>query len=147
MVFKKKSPLIRCTAHGSLGCLQCNSSCKRTHWLTKISRKAKITSKKQKVRKSGAFFKGGEDQLNVNGTAKNTLVLINVLNNTNLFLDYQPHKTQFTRENITLKTLVLRGEANTLSQCKSNCEKQAGSDKNWGVKLYSLMSCCFKRSL
>ena len=67
--------------------------------MTKISRKAEITSKKQKVLKSVAFLTGGEDRLNVNGTAENTLVLINVSNNTNLFLDYQPHKIQFTREN------------------------------------------------
>ena len=67
--------------------------------MTKISRKAKITSKKQKVLKSVAFLTGGEDRLNVNGTAESTLVLINVLNNTNLFLDYQPHKIQFTGEN------------------------------------------------
>ena len=79
--------------------------------MTKISRKAKITSKKQKVLKSVVFLTGGEDRLNVNGTAKKTLVLINVLNKTNLFLDYQPHKMQFTRENIALKTLVPSGEA------------------------------------
>ena len=71
--------------------------------MTKISRKAKITSKKKKVLKSVTFLKGGEDRLNVNGTEKNTLVLINVLNNTNLLLDYLPHKIQFTRKNKTLK--------------------------------------------
>ena len=59
--------------------------------MTKISPEAKITSKKQKVLKSVVFLAGEKDRLNVNGTAKNTLVLINVLNNTNLFLDYQPH--------------------------------------------------------
>ena len=67
--------------------------------------------------------------------------------NTTLFLDYLPHKIQFTKENIILKTLVLRREAITLPQCKSSCEEQAGSDKNWSVKPYSLMSCCFKRNL
>ena len=78
---------------------------------------AKIASKKQKVLKSVVFLTGEEDRLNVNGTAKNTLVLINVLNNTNLFLDYQP---QFTRESITLKTLVPSGEVNTLPQFNVN---------------------------
>ena len=88
--------------------------------MTKISRMAKITSKKQKVLKSVVFLTGEEDRLNVNGTAKNTLVLINVLNNTNLFLDYQPHKIQFTRESITLKTLVPSGEMNTKPQFNVN---------------------------
>ena len=83
--------------------------------MTKISPKAKITSKKQKVLKCVAFLTGDEDRLNVNRTSKNTLVLINVLNNTTLFLDYLPHKIQFTKEKInTQKTLVLSREVNTL---------------------------------
>ena len=90
---------------------------------------AKITSKKQKVLKSVVFLTGEEDRLNVNGTAKNTLVLINVLNNTHLFLDYQPHKIyiKFTRESITLKTLVPSREENTfctnLYEYKHKCSK------------------------
>ena len=47
--------------------------------MTKISPEAKITSKKQRVLKCFAFLTGGEDRLHVNRTAKNTLVLINVL--------------------------------------------------------------------
>ena len=66
---------------------------------------------------------------------------------TTLFLDYLPHKIQFAREKITLKTMFLSREANTLPPCKSSCEEQAGSEKNWSVKPYSLMSCCFKRNL
>ena len=38
-------------------------------------------------------------------------------------------------------------EANTLPQCKSSCEEQAGSDKNWSVKPYSLMSCCWRDAI
>ena len=44
----------------------------------KISQKTQINSEK-KVRKYVAFFTGGEDWLNVNRPAKNTLVLIKVL--------------------------------------------------------------------
>ena len=44
----------------------------------KISRK-KIINSKKKVRKYVAFLTGGEDWLNVNQPAKNTLVLIKVL--------------------------------------------------------------------
>ena len=60
----------------------------------------------------------------VNRTAKNMLVLINVLRiQRSLFLDYLPHKIQFTKEEITLKTLVLSPEANTLPQCKSSWQQ------------------------
>ena len=49
---------------------------------------------------------------------------------------------------MTLKTLILSLEANTPPQYKSNCEEQAGSDKNCSVKpYYSLISSCFKRNL
>ena len=69
--------------------------------------------------------------------------------NITLYLDQLPLKIQFTKEKRTLKTLVLSREANTLPQCKSSCEdeEKAGSDKNWSVKPYSLISCCFNRNL
>ena len=49
-------------------------------------------------------------------------------------LDQLPLKIQFTKENRTLKTLVLCREANTLPQCKSSCKERASSDKNLSVK-------------
>ena len=101
VVFKTKGPQIRCILHGSLGLSQCKSNCKRTCWLTKISRKAKINSKKQRVLKCVAFLTGGEDWLNVNRTANNTLVMIKVLR-------IQPYslisyRIKITKEKITLK--------------------------------------------
>ena len=56
--------------------------------------------------------------------------------NITLRLDQLPLKIQFTKEKRTLKTLILSRKANTLPQCKSSCEKQAGSDKNLSVKPY-----------
>ena len=56
--------------------------------------------------------------------------------NITLCLDQLPLKIQFTKEKRTLKTLILSRKANTLPQCKSSCEKQAGSDKNLSVKPY-----------
>ena len=70
-----------------------------------------------------------------------------IFENITLCLGQLPLKIQFTREKITLKTLLLSREANTLPQCKSSCEEQARSDKNYSVKPYSLMSCCFNRNL
>ena len=65
-----------------------NRAAKGHELIDKISPKAKITCKKQKVLKCVAFFTGGEDRLDVNRTAKNTLVLINVLRiQRSLFLD------------------------------------------------------------
>ena len=66
---------------------------KRTRWLTKISPKAKITSKEQKVLKCVAFVTGSEDWFNVNRTAKNTDKLFE---NIILCLDQLPLKIQFT---------------------------------------------------
>ena len=57
---------------------QRKSSCKRTRCLTKISPK-KITSKKNKRSSNALHSAREEDRLNVNRTAKNSLVLINVL--------------------------------------------------------------------
>ena len=65
-----------------------NRAAKRHELVDKISPKAKITCKKQNVLKCVAFLTGGEDQLVVNRTAKNTLVVINVLRiQRSLFLD------------------------------------------------------------
>ena len=74
IVFKTKGSQVRCIPHGSFGLSQCKSSSKKTCWLTK-SLERQINSEK-KVRKYVAFLTGGEDWLNVNRPAKNTLVLI-----------------------------------------------------------------------
>ena len=121
------------------GCLQCKSSCKRTRWLTNISLKAKITSKKQ-VLKWVAFLTEGEDRLNVNRTAKNTLGLINLLRIQHYSLTNYRIQFNLQRKKIILKTLVLSREANALPQCKLSCEEQAGFDRNWRVKAYSLIA-------
>ena len=100
---------------------------------------AKITSKKQ-VLKWVAFLKEGEDRLNVNRTAKNTLDLINLLRIQHYSLINYRIQFYLQRKKIILKTLVLSREANALSQCKLSCEEQAGFDRNWSVKAYSLIA-------
>ena len=67
--------------------------------------------------------------------------------NITLRLDQLPLKIQFTKEKRTLETLVLSREAIALSPCKSSCKEQAGPDKYFSVKPYSLISCRFKRNL
>ena len=82
MVLKTKGPQIRCIRLGVIRAVfKCKSSCKRTRWLTKLSPKAKITYKEQKLLSQMRYIllTGCEDRLNVNQTAKHTLVLINVL--------------------------------------------------------------------
>ena len=105
--------------------------------MTNISLKAKITSKKQ-VLKWVAFLTEGEDRLNVNRTAKNTL--INLLRIQHYSLINYRIQFNLQRKKLKLKTLVLSREANALPQCKLSCEEQAGFDRNWRVKAYSLIA-------
>ena len=45
--------------------------------------------------------------------------------NITLCLDQLPLQSQFTKENRTLKTLVLSRQANTLRQYESSCKEQS----------------------
>ena len=60
-----------------------------------------------------AFLTGGEDRLNVNRTAKNTLVLRNFLRIQPYFLTNYRIEFNLQKKRIILKTLVLSWEANT----------------------------------
>ena len=116
----------------------------------KISRKTKINSKK-KVRKYVAFLTGGDHAglAQSKSTCEEHAGSDKSFENITLCLDQLPLtiQLQFTKEKRALKTLVLTREANTLPQCTSSCKEQAGSEKNWSVKPYSLISSCFKRNL
>ena len=76
IVFKTKGPQVRCIVRGRFGLSECKSSSKKTCWLIKSRSLERQINSKKRVRKYVAFPTGGENWLNVNRPAKNTLVLI-----------------------------------------------------------------------
>ena len=114
IVSKTKDPQILWIPHGSLGLSQCKSSCKRKCRLTKISRKAKLNSKKQMVRKCVAFLTGRWGLAQRKSNCKEHAGSDKTFENITLFLDLLPPKIQFKKEKRTLKTLDLSQETNKL---------------------------------
>ena len=145
IVWKTKGPQIRCIPHGSYGLSQCKSSSKKTCWLTKSLEKHNKFLKKGPQIRCILHWRWGLAQCK--STCEEHAGSDISFENITLCLDQLPLKIQFTKVKRTLKTLVLSREANKLPQYISSCKEQSSSDKNFSVKPYSLISCCFKHNL